>query len=125
MHGTHHRSLGAGYRSPDGNERDSGMAQLEQPVADHGPGLAWHPPLPQGDLGGGDTRAWPWVLIALILFCILWRLPSLADPPWLNDEGTYATVGRAIFAGEALYRQIWENKPPAIYLLYGTVRTLV
>jgi Dolichyl-phosphate-mannose-protein mannosyltransferase len=62
---------------------------------------------------------------ALICFCTLWRLPSIGDPPWLNDEGTYANLGKAIFNGEAIYRQIWENKPPAIYLLYGVVHLLV
>lgn len=62
---------------------------------------------------------------ALLAFCTLWRLPSLADPPWLNDEGTYATVGRALAEGEPLYRQVWENKPPGVYLLYGAVHLLV
>ncbi|MDB5077189.1 MAG: hypothetical protein JWO42_3368, partial [Chloroflexi bacterium] len=61
----------------------------------------------------------------LIIFSTLWRLPSLGDPPWLNDEGTYATVGRAIVNGEALYRQVWENKPPAVYLLFGAVHALI
>ncbi len=54
---------------------------------------------------------------ALIAFCTIWRIPGLADPPWLNDEGVYASVGRALLHGERLYRQIWENKPPAIYLV--------
>ena len=65
------------------------------------------------------------LLPALLAFCTLWRLPSLADPPWLNDEGTYATVGKALVDGEALYRQIWENKPPGVYLLYGSMHLLV
>src|SRR5579871_4755578 len=60
-------------------------------------------------------------LAAVIGFCTLWRLPGLADPPWLNDEGVYASVGKAVMQGQALYRQIWENKPPGIYLLYGAV----
>jgi hypothetical protein len=55
--------------------------------------------------------------LALIAFCTLWRIPGLADPPWLNDEGVYASVGRALLHGEKLYRQVWENKPPGIYLL--------
>jgi hypothetical protein len=62
---------------------------------------------------------------ALIGFCTLWRLPAIGDPPWLNDEGTYANLGMAIFKGEAIYRQIWENKPPAIYLLFGIVHEVV
>ncbi len=60
----------------------------------------------------------------LVAFCLLWRLPTLGDPPWLNDEGVYANVGKAILQGEALYRQVWENKPPAIYLLYGTAQAV-
>lgn len=64
------------------------------------------------------------LLPVLLAFCTLWRLPSLADPPWLNDEGTYATVGKALIDGEALYRQIWENKPPGVYLLYGSMHLL-
>lgn len=63
-------------------------------------------------------------LAALIAFCTLWRLPFIGDPPWLNDEGVYATVGRALYGGEALYRQVWENKPPAIYILYGGIERL-
>lgn len=66
-------------------------------------------------------RLAPWGLIA---FCTLWRLPGLGDPPWLNDEGVYAMVGRALLHGEKLYRQVWENKPPAIYLLNAGVERL-
>ena len=62
--------------------------------------------------------------IALLAFCLFWRLPTLGDPPWLNDEGVYANVGKAILHGEALYRQVWENKPPAIYLLYAAAQAV-
>ncbi len=58
-----------------------------------------------------------WYPFALIAFCTIWRIPGLSDPPWLNDEGVYASVGRALLHGEKLYRQVWENKPPAIYLI--------
>ena len=43
---------------------------------------------------------------------------------WLNDEGVYANVGKAILRGEGLYRQVWENKPPAIYLLYAAAQAV-
>src|SRR6185312_14427008 len=68
---------------------------------------------------GRLSRRFPALLApaALIAFCTIWRIPGLADPPWLNDEGVYATVGRALLHGERLYRQVWENKPPAIYLV--------
>jgi uncharacterized membrane protein YozB (DUF420 family) len=64
-------------------------------------------------------------LAGLIAFCTAWRLPGLADPPWINDEGVYATIGRALLAGEDLYRQVWENKPPGIYLLFAAVQWIV
>jgi len=66
-------------------------------------------------------RLAPWGLIG---FCTLWRLPGLGEPPWLNDEGVYAMVGRALLHGEMLYRQVWENKPPAIYLLNAAAERL-
>ncbi len=69
----------------------------------------------------GPRQALP---IAVVIFCLTWRLPTLGDPPWLNDEGVYANVGQAILRHEALYRQVWENKPPAIYLLYALAETV-
>jgi len=76
-----------------------------------------------GRLSGGRLaeRLAPWGLIG---FCTLWRLPGLGEPPWLNDEGVYAMVGRALLHGEKLYRQVWENKPPAIYLLNAAAERL-
>jgi 4-amino-4-deoxy-L-arabinose transferase-like glycosyltransferase len=62
-----------------------------------------------------------YALAAVILVSLLWRLPSLFDPPWVNDEGTYFAVAHSMAHGLSLYRQVWENKPPAIYLLYGGV----
>jgi hypothetical protein len=64
-------------------------------------------------------------LAGLIAFCTVWRLPGLAEPPWINDEGVYATVGRALLSGESLYRQVWENKPPGIYLLFAAGQWVV
>jgi 4-amino-4-deoxy-L-arabinose transferase-like glycosyltransferase len=51
-------------------------------------------------------------------------VPSLFDPPWVNDEGTYFAVAQAMAHGFRLYRDVWENKPPAIYLLYSGVYRL-
>ncbi len=65
-------------------------------------------------------------LVLVIGFCTLWRLPSLLEPPWVNDEGTYATVGHLLRTQPRalLYRDVWENKPPAIYLLFGAADAL-
>ncbi len=60
-------------------------------------------------------------LLAIVLVSLLWRLPSLFDPPWVNDEGTYFAIAQAMGHGYRLYADVWENKPPGIYLLYSAV----
>jgi hypothetical protein len=39
----------------------------------------------------------------------------------VNDEGTYFAVAQAMDHGYTLYRDIWENKPPVLYLGYAAV----
>lgn len=60
-------------------------------------------------------------LLTIVLVSLLWRLPSWFDPPWVNDEGTYFAVAQAMSHGYRLYADIWENKPPGLYLLYSAV----
>ena len=64
------------------------------------------------------------MLGAVLALSLIWRLPSFFDPPWVNDEGTYFAVAQALAHGSRLYADIWENKPPGIYLLYSSVYRL-
>lgn len=64
-------------------------------------------------------------LLAVLLVSLVWRVPSLFDPPWVNDEGTYFAVAQAMSHGYRLYAGVWENKPPAIYLVYDAVYHLL
>lgn len=57
-----------------------------------------------------------WLLILLGVVFLL-RLPSLFEPYWYGDEGIYLVLGQAINKGLLLYRDIFDNKPPLIYLL--------
>jgi 4-amino-4-deoxy-L-arabinose transferase-like glycosyltransferase len=43
----------------------------------------------------------------------------------VNDEGTYFAVAQSMAHGFRLYAGVWENKPPAIYVLYEAVYRLV
>jgi len=58
----------------------------------------------------------------LIWFCwgilCLARLPSLFDPIWYGDEAIYLAVAQGIARGQLLYVQVWDNKPPLLYLVY-------
>lgn len=61
--------------------------------------------------------AW-FLLLTCFIFALL-RLPSLIEPHWYGDEGIYQVVGRALDSGRMLYKEIWDNKPPLLYLLYA------
>ncbi|KKR24424.1 MAG: hypothetical protein UT56_C0016G0003 [Candidatus Levybacteria bacterium GW2011_GWB1_39_7] len=56
--------------------------------------------------------------LTLILFYLL-RLPSLIEPYWYGDEGIYQVIGMAMNQGRVLYGEIWDNKPPVLYIIYA------
>jgi len=57
-----------------------------------------------------------WLAIVLSVAFLL-RLPSLLEPLSYGDEAIYLTLGQAIRKGLLLYRDIYDNKPPLLYLL--------
>ncbi len=56
--------------------------------------------------------------IFLVVF-LLFRLPSLFEPYWYGDEAVYQVIGTALHQGRSLYVEIWDNKPPPLYLIYA------
>ncbi|MGI8423875.1 MAG: ArnT family glycosyltransferase [Chloroflexota bacterium] len=52
------------------------------------------------------------------------RLPFLSVP-LITDEGGYAYVAHWMGQGLALYRDLWFDRPQAIFLLYGAQMTLL
>ncbi len=60
------------------------------------------------------------IFLSLVsLLFVLLRLPSLFEPYWYGDEGIYEVIGIALRQGRVLYSQIWDNKPPVLYLIYA------
>lgn len=57
-------------------------------------------------------------LISISILFILLRLPSVIEPHWYGDEGIYSVIAHALRDGSVLYRDIWDNKPPFLYLIY-------
>ena len=45
------------------------------------------------------------------------RVPAAAEPLGI-DQGLFASAARALARGEVLYRDVWDQKPPAIFLTY-------
>lgn len=62
-----------------------------------------------------------WFLIAISVIFFFLRFPSLFEPNWYGDEGIYQTLGIGMNAGELLYRDVFDNKPPLLYFLYSLV----
>lgn len=60
-----------------------------------------------------------WFLLIISFVFFLLRLPSLFEPYWYGDEGIYQVIGMALNKGRLLYAEIWDNKPPLLYILYA------
>ncbi len=52
---------------------------------------------------------------------ILVRLPTLAEPLAM-DQALFAVIGRGLLRGDRLYVDLWDHKPPAIYLVYAALQ---
>lgn len=58
------------------------------------------------------------ILALVLLIGLLLRLPTFAAPVLSDDEAIYATTANAMVRGDALYRDVVDHKPPAIYDIY-------
>src|SRR3990170_8712352 len=59
--------------------------------------------------------------VPLILVCLLpivLYLPFLGAP-FERDEGVYATIAQGLLDGQVPYRDLFDNKPPLVYLWYA------
>jgi 4-amino-4-deoxy-L-arabinose transferase-like glycosyltransferase len=57
-------------------------------------------------------------LIALCLLPVVLYLPFLGAP-FERDEGAYATIAQGLLDGQVPYRDLFDNKPPLVYLWYA------
>ena len=61
---------------------------------------------------------WPlWLALAVVVGAFLVRIPGIVEPMG-PDQGVYTTIGWGLDRGLTLYRDLWEQKPPGIYLMY-------
>lgn len=65
---------------------------------------------------GTARLAWPWG--ALIILLLALRLPSIAQPAG-GDQGLYGYAGQRMLASDVMYRDVWDQKPPAIAAVYA------
>jgi hypothetical protein len=62
-------------------------------------------------------------LVGLALVPILLYLP-FAGTPFERDEGVYATIAQGVLDGRVPYRDLFDNKPPLVYIWYAFSFTL-
>lgn len=55
-------------------------------------------------------------LLLLILLVMVLRIPTLFEPYWYGDEAIYLTLGEGLRQGLVWYRDLFDHKPPLIYL---------
>jgi 4-amino-4-deoxy-L-arabinose transferase-like glycosyltransferase len=60
------------------------------------------------------------LVLMLVVLIGVWRLRSpLHHLPLERDEGAYALIAAHWFAGMTLYRDLFDHKPPGVYLVYA------
>jgi hypothetical protein len=64
-------------------------------------------------------------VVVLALLVLSLRLPSLFEPHHYGDEGVFAATAQQMLAGDRLYAEIWDNKPPLVFLVYAAVLATV
>lgn len=69
---------------------------------------------------GGASRFRAACFVVAMLLVLGRALPVLSNVPG-RDQGTYLTIGRSLLQGRVLYRDLWENKPPGIFYIYGLI----
>ena len=89
-------------------------------------GLGWFEAVEQrfGKLAEKPGRSAVFVLVAVLAFVFVWSLPNLSYPVG-RDQSTYAVIAQGLLHGKALYRDIWDIKPPGIFCLYVPFVALV
>lgn len=55
-------------------------------------------------------------LLAMLSMVFLLRVPSFFEPYFYGDESIYLTLGQGMRQGLTLYKDIYDNKPPFLYL---------
>lgn len=64
------------------------------------------------------------IFVFLTLTVVLLRIPTLFEPYWYGDEGVTLTVAQRLFAGDTIYKDVYDNKPPLLYVLFGLMSNL-
>jgi hypothetical protein len=63
------------------------------------------------------SKTWM-AVVAILAMTIITRASAFGDPNYQIDETYYFLIGQRMQAGDLLYVDIWDRKPPGLYLIY-------
>ena len=69
----------------------------------------------------GLERARPALFALFLLVALAVRWPAYGEWNYAVDDQYFALVGRRLLAGDLLYVDIWDRKPPLLYLTYAAI----
>lgn len=55
-------------------------------------------------------------LVGILALVLILRIPSFFEPYYYGDEMIYLTLGQGVRQGITLYKDVYDNKPPLLYL---------
>jgi hypothetical protein len=70
-------------------------------------------------------RRLPWVVLAISIAVILLARVRLYSAPLQGDDCAYALIGHELLHGRNLYSDLWERKPPLLYLTFAAGELIV
>jgi hypothetical protein len=76
----------------------------------------------------GQRFAEPLMVAAVLLLCVLYMAGMLYrtyDDPAGADQGLNATLGHGLVQGRLLYADMWDQKPPGVYVAYALAELAV
>ena len=84
-----------------------------------------HPPSSSSSSISKVKAHWPLlILVILSSFIAIMRLHTYEEPVE-RDIGNHAVIGHEILHGRKLYSDLWDSKPPAIFVTYAVADAVV
>ena len=70
-------------------------------------------------------RIAPWLILAALLCAgLVLRIATFGDPALHTDEEFYFLVGQRLLDGSIPYVDIWDRKPPGLFLIYAAIAAI-
>lgn len=63
-------------------------------------------------------------LCGLLFLVLILRIPSFFEPYYYGDEMIYMTLGQGVRQGLTLFKDVYDNKPPLLYLTAALAENL-